>query len=211
MQLNNVDIQAQLISGTNIKTINGNNILGSSNLTVIDGLPGVHALLKLITGDVVSCQINAGTSNGVASQPNRLTALPFIPAQTFTSSNLYINARGTPVAGSRVKILIYSDVNGLPTTKLYESTDLDTSTIGIKTVTTSFTFNAGETYWLTLWSNLNPNLTACSSTSLIPIKTTGVSPVTGYTGVATYGTAPTTFPSVIAQTSTVVCLFITSA
>jgi hypothetical protein len=47
-----------------------------------------------------------------------------------------------------MKIVIYSDNNGLPTTKLLESSLLDISTTGFKTFTTSFTFNAGTTYWI---------------------------------------------------------------
>jgi hypothetical protein len=209
MKINNIDVQAQLVSGTNIKTINGNSLLQSGNL-IVGGLLGVHALVKLRTGDVVSCQITAGTQNSVAVQANRLLTLPFNPAQTFTCSNLYVTVN-TAIASSRVRILIYSNVNGIPTTKLFESTDLDTSTIGQKTVTTSFTFIAGETYWLTVWSNSGPTLVAWGVTSLIPIKTLGTAPVSGYAGVATFGTGPTTFPALIAQTSTVNCVFITVA
>jgi hypothetical protein len=202
-------VQPTLVSGTNIKTINGSSVLGSGDLSV-GTLKGVHALLKLTTGTVTSCQITAGTQNSVASIANRLSALPFNPAQTFISSNLYINVN-TAIAGSLAKILIYSNVNGIPTTKLYESANLDTSTIGIKTATTSFTFTAGETYWLVVWTSANPTLVAWGVTSLIPIKTLSTSPISGYGGTATFGTAPTTFPSVINLTSTVVCVFITVA
>ena len=212
MKLNNVDIQAQLVSGTNIKTVNGNSLLGSGNLTITaaSGLRGIHALVKLRTGDAVSCQITAGTQNSVASLANRLSALSFNPAQTFTSSNLYIFVNAG-IASSLAKILIYSDVNGIPTTKLYESANLDTSTTGTKTATTSFTFTAGETYWLVVWTSANPTLTAWGVTSLISVKTTGTSPVSGYGATATFGTAPTTFPSLLLQTSTVPCVFITVA
>lgn len=51
--------QAQLVSGTNIKTINGNSILGSGNLTISGGSGGVS--------DVAS-KINVAMDNGVTEE-----------------------------------------------------------------------------------------------------------------------------------------------
>ena len=171
---------------------------------------GVHALLQLTTGQQTSPAITATTMNSTALLANRLFSLPFIPAKTFTCSNLYINA-GTPAVGGLGRILIYSDVNGIPTTKLYESANLDLSTAGIKTATTSFTFNQGETYWLTIHANSTNNVSALGVGSLILIRTNGVSQVSGYSGSATFGSAPTTYPSLIFLTSTVPTVFITAA
>jgi len=39
-------------------------------------------------------------------------------------------------------------LNGLPNAKLHESANIDSSTLGVKTVTQAYTFNAGTTYWL---------------------------------------------------------------
>lgn len=170
----------------------------------------VHALLKPTTGQQTSPAITATTMNSTALVANRLFSLPFIPANTFTCSNLYINA-GTSVVGGLGRILIYSDLNGKPDQKIYESADLDLSTSGIKTATTSFTFNAGTTYWLTIHANSANNVSALGVGSLILIRTNGVSQVSGYSGNATFGSAPTTYPSVIFLTSTVPCVFITAA
>lgn len=205
-----VSVQPTLVSGTNIKTINGSSVLGSGNLTISGGGGGVHALLKLTTGQVTSPAVTATTMNSTALIANRLISLPFIPAQTFTCSNLYINA-GTAVVGGLGRILIYSDVNGIPTTKLYESADFDLSTAGIKTATTSFTFTAGTTYWLTIHSNSNNSVSALGVGSLMLVRTNGVSQVSAYSGSATFGSAPTTYPSLIFLTSTTPCVFITAS
>jgi hypothetical protein len=202
--------QDDLVSGTNIKTINGSSVLGSGNLSISGGASGIHALLKLTTGQQISAAITATTINSTALIANRLLSLPFIPAQTFTCSNLYINA-GTAVAGGLGRILIYSDVNGIPTTKLYESANLDLSTSGIKTATTSFTFNQGDVYWLTIHSNSTNSVSALGVGSLMFIRTNGVSQVSGYSGSATFGSAPTTYPSLIFLTSTVPAVFITAS
>lgn len=203
--------QEALVSGTNIKTINGSSVLGSGNLTISGGgASGIHALLKLTTGQVTSPAVTATTMSSTALIANRLISLPFIPAQTFTCSNLYINA-ATAVVGGLGRILIYSDVNGIPTTKLYESADFDLSTAGIKTATTSFTFTAGTTYWLTIHSNSNNSVSALGVGSLMLVRTNGVSQVSAYSGSATFGSAPTTYPSLIFLTSTTPCVFITAS
>jgi hypothetical protein len=203
-------VQDTLVSGTNIKTINGSSVLGSGDLTISGGASGIHALLKLTTGQQTSPAVTATTMNSTALIANRLISLPFIPNQTFTCSNLYINA-GTTVVGGLGRILIYSDVNGIPTTKLYESADLDLSIAGIKTATTSFTFTQGTTYWLTIHANSNNSVSSLGVGSLMLVRTNGVSQVGGYGGSATFGSAPTTYPSLIFLTSTIPCVFITAS
>lgn len=171
---------------------------------------GVHSLIKFSSGDVTNSSLNATTTNTIAIASNRLTSLPYIPNQTITCQNLYINVTNA-IASSNCRILIYSDLDGKPDQKLYESANLDTSTIGIKTAITTFTFNLGQIYWLTIHSNLNPTLSGLGVGSLIPIKIQSTSLVSGYSAAGTFGSAPTTYPSPANITTTVPQVFITIA
>lgn len=139
--------QDTLVSATNIKTINGSSVLGSGDLVVGGGGGGIHALVKPRTGRRVVQSIVAGATTGANFTVNRLVLIPFIPANTFTISEILMNGN-TATAGSLCRLLIYSDNNGTPNSKLYESADLNLSTTGFKIATTTFTFNSGTTYWL---------------------------------------------------------------
>lgn len=203
--------QDTLVSATNIKTINGADILGSGDLTISGGASGVHGFIKPQTGQSVSSSINAAALSGtLALTANRLYTNPFIPAQTITCSSLYINVSSL-VVGALSRILIYSDLNGLPDTKLYESADLDCSTIGVKTATTTFTFTAGVTYWLTIHTNSTPQLIAILSSQLIPVRLSGTS-VSSYfvrSSVATFGSAPSPFGAVTGSSTSMPLIGIT--
>jgi hypothetical protein len=180
-----------LASGVNIKSINGNSIVGSGNLTT--GLLGVHQLLPFASNDSTSASLDGnGLVPTFTTTNNRMVAYPFIPNVTFTTQNLYINVN-TAVASSICRILIYSELNGRPDTKLYESANLDCSTLGQKTATTSFTFTAGTTYWLTCHSQGTPTLFGIVNTSLVPIKINSLAILTIVRGTAAIGSAPTTF------------------
>jgi hypothetical protein len=198
-----------VVAGTNVTVDNtdpANPVVSASG----GGGGGIHAQVKLTTEQTINSSTTATGINSVVANAGRLTSLPFIPAQTFTCSNLYINVTALAV-GALARILIYSDVNGIPTTKLYESADLDCSTTGIKTATTSFTFTQGTTYWLTIFNGGTPTLSALAVGSQITIRTNGMAHVGGYSGIATYPTAPTTYPSLIFLSSTIPCVFITVA
>ena len=124
---------------------------------------------------------------------NRLYAVPFIPNQNITTSALYMNVT-TLGAGALAQILIYSDLNGLPNTKLYESANLDCSTTGIKTATTTFNFVAGTTYWLSIHASAVFTISFINTSGLFPISISGVaSPNTYVFTSATFGSTPTTF------------------
>lgn len=139
-----VAVQPTLVSGTNIKTINGSSVLGSGNLTVGGG--GIHIQTKPRTGFAYSNLLISGSTT-FGNSANIMYLTPFIPANTLTITSAAIQVT-TSGAATNMKILVYSDVNGLPTTLLLESSLLDISTLGFKTFTTSFTFNAGTTYWI---------------------------------------------------------------
>jgi hypothetical protein len=116
---------------------------------------GIHTLKTLASGRSTNLSINGTSLNGIAGVADRMTILPYIPNVSFTCASLYMNVT-TLLAAANARILIYSDVNGVPTTKLYESANLDCSTTGIKTATTAFSFVAGTTYWLAIHSSSTP-------------------------------------------------------
>ena len=75
--------------------------------------------------------------------------------------------------------------------KLLESTSLDCSTTGAKTYTASFTFTAGTTYWLGLYSSAAVTFSTINNTQLIPISTSAFSSsICTLTAAATFGSAP---------------------
>ena len=204
--------QQALVSGTNIKTINGSSLLGSGNLTISGGGGGIHALVKPQTGDTVTVNINATAPSVITVINNRLFTFAFIPAQSITCSALYINC-ATAQAGALARILIYSDLNGLPNTKLYESSNLDLSSNGVKTATTSFTFNAGTTYWLALHTSGTTALVSSHAlAAFIPVRTTGLQINTYYypTSNPVFGSAPSPFGAATAANTAIPFIGITS-
>jgi hypothetical protein len=181
--------QPTLVNGTNIRGINGYSLLGSGGLTIL----GIHALIKPYSGLTYSASINQSAIGSASAQTaNRLIVYPFIPANTFTCSSMYINV-ATLSIGALCQIVIYSDLNGFPDQKLYNSTDLDCSTTGKKTATTTQTFNAGTTYWIGTHSSSIASLTVISGAGLISPYIQNVSAGTAYIGTATYGSPPNPF------------------
>ena len=158
-----------------------------------DGLKGVHALLPLTSGQST---YPSKTSQGIASSSltfNRVNAVPFIPNQDITTSALYMNVAGATASG-QARILIYSDLNGLPDQKLYESTNLNCSTTGIKTATTTFNFVAGTTYWLCLHTTPTFNVSFINTSGLFPLSISDVNnPFTYVYVTATFPNSPATF------------------
>lgn len=185
-------LQPTLVSATNIKTINSNTILGSGNL-VVGGEGGVHILTKPVSARSYSVRTSAVTVNSSSSiNPNNIALYPFVPANSITISNLQINVAGATVGGL-IRILVYSDLDGVPSSKLIESTSLDASTTGAKTFTTSYTFTAGTVYWLGCYSNLSISLSVLDAAQMTPISTNNFG--TAYSNVfatTTFLTAPST-------------------
>jgi hypothetical protein len=131
------------------------------------------------------------TNNGVSA--NSIIAYPFTPNKTITSSQLRMNV--STLGAGLARILIYSDLNGLPNTKLFESTDINVSTTGVKTITTTQTFTAGTTYWLAYHTNIAHSITGIAAGALISLFLSNIAstPVTAYFLTATFGSAPNTF------------------
>ena len=134
---------------------------------------------------------NTGT---VTPTANRLDVYPITPNRTMTNVSLTISVSALGV-GSLARLVIYSNVNSFPTNKLFESTDIDCSTTGDKTVLTGLTFTAGTSYWLGFYSNGIATFRTLSTTALIPLAwPSATSSIVAWSRISTpLGTAPSTF------------------
>jgi hypothetical protein len=188
------------------------NITGSYkvNGVPIGGGGGIHALVKPRTGQAIAPIIGGGGLSSGFATANRLTAQPFIPANTFTCSNLFLNVSNFST-GSLARILIYSDLNGIPNTKLYESANLDCGTNGIKTATTSFTFTAGVTYWICTHTSLGSGFTTFTISNILGFLTNVSSVFSSYIYAISFGSAPTTLSGQSASAAAFPSVFITPA
>lgn len=193
-------VQATLVSGTSIKTINSTTLLGSGDIVLGSG---VHILTKPVTGRLYNVRTN-GTAVNTASSTvaNTISLYPFIPANSLTISNLQITV-STGTATGLIRLLVYSDSNGVPSSKLIESTSLDCTSAAIKTFTTSYTFTAGTVYWLGYYSNLAIPVNVYDAAQMTPISaSTHFSAFTNVTAAATFPNAPATLGTATPVTST---------
>lgn len=160
-----------LVAGTNV-TITGtfpNQTINASGGGGGGGGAGIHAPTTLKTGGFYSSCLNAQARVSSGFPVDTIILYPFIPMQTITTSGfLYTN--NTAVAGGLARILVYGTLNGLPSNKLYESADINSSTTGDKTVNSSQTFIAGTTYWLAYAiNNLSQNVQCFPLSSIASI------------------------------------------
>ena len=208
-------LQATLVSGTNIKTINSTTILGSGDLVIAGGGGGFNVLTKPVSGRLYNAR-TTGTNGSGNFNPsaNTITLYPFIPANTLTVSNLQVNV-STATASGLIRILVYSDLNGVPSSKLLESTSLDVSTTGVKTYTASYTFTAGTTYWLGYYANAALNaMSSVPGVELTPISANAggfTSASLTVTAAATFPTAPSTLGTATPGISSSVLINLTAA
>jgi hypothetical protein len=99
---------------------------------------------------------------------NTIFIAPCVFRQSFTTNLLSVR-NNFLVAGARViRILIYSNGTSganlnYPETKLYESVDLDMTTLGVKSVITNLTFLANVTYWFGCYGNITGQVSAVSA------------------------------------------------
>lgn len=172
-------LQETLVSGTNIKTINGTSVLGSGDLAVGGG-GGGGGIQSPIIGPVfnfaTSASITAKTPSSNTMQSNEILFHVYYPAQDYTCGSFRINVRTASTGVGR--IMVYSAVHptvndGRPGALLYSSTDLDMTTTGVKSVTTTFNFTAGTVYYLAFQCEASPNVTAIHKDALIPCGTNG--------------------------------------
>jgi len=140
-----------------------------------------------------SIPVNSETN--AAGVTNRCFAIPFIPSSTITISGIRLKVNSS-ITGSNARILIFDNLINVPNNKIYESSNLDCSTTGLKTATTSQTFTAGTVYWLAVHYSANQTIAGFTPTALINIKSSTASPigcVYAYRTDQTFGSFPSTF------------------
>lgn len=161
------------------------------------GASGIHSFLLPGSsfGLETSNTLTGGSTGSYTTQANQMVYVPYIPNNNITSTTLSFNCSNT-IATSKAKFCIFSH-NGVnqPNTKLYESTEIDLSTSGTKTITVSFNFVKGTIYWFGIYSNIfNSQISAMTSAQgALHIGWAGTSPVLAWVQVSmSYPTVPTT-------------------
>ena len=133
------------------------------------GAVGFHVLTKPISNLKYGIGVNAVASYTTGNTAaNEIILAPFIPLNTITIKNLQINVGAANVSGL-IRILVYSDLNGTPSSKLIESTDISAASTGSKTYLINYTFNAGTTYWIGLQANTNISVACHSAAQVIAL------------------------------------------
>lgn len=193
--------QAALVSGTNIKTINGSSVLGSGDLVINAGNRlATHILAKPRSGFNYSISLTQGNLTTGSQTANTLVLTAFTPAYNFEIDRFILNV-STLAAGGLAKVVVYSDLDGVPNSKLYESATVTTDTTGLKTMSGfTYLFSAGVTYWIGVVTNTSvAQFTVLNSASLM------LAPViasTTSTQIFTCWSIPVTFASLPATLTT---------
>ena len=172
--------QATLVSATNIKTINGNSILGSGNLVVSGGggtTGGPHFIVSRgASTPTTSLKTNGKAPTTCTTATNRMTLMPFVPNNTFGSNatgyNISFKVNVVTASAINFKILVFTNTSGRPLTKLYEGPSISCATTGVKEIiSTLTTLPVGSIYWIgTITSAAGATLTQYSPDSMTPIS-----------------------------------------
>lgn len=193
--------QAALVSGTNIKTINSTSILGSGDLVINAGNRlATHILSKPRSGFNYSIALTQGNLTTGSQTANTLVLTAFTPAYNFEIDRFILNVF-TLAAGGLAKVVVYSDLDGVPNSKLYESATVSTDTTGLKTISGfTYLFSAGVTYWIGVVTNTSvAQFSVLNSASLMiaPVISSSTS-----SQVFTCWSIPVTFASLPATLTT---------
>jgi len=173
-----------------------NNVVLQSG--IYEQLPGRGASFPLFI------TYGATVSTGLGSA-NDLNCYPYYPNKPISITGFSINVT-VGVGGANSRILFFSDTNGLPDSKLYESSNIDCSTTGVKPISVNFSFEAGKTYWLSIHQS-----SASIGFTLIPVasmyafarntSTFPANPATGFQFNYSLGSVPSNLPTTGTPTS----------
>ncbi len=165
--------QDTLVSGTNIKTLNGNSILGSGDLAISSGggAPATQILIEPKSNSSYGIAMDGDAASNLTNlNSGQLLLTAFTPAYDLQIDAISFVTVQTAVAGGLLKLLIYSNANGQPNTKLFESATVSADTTGNKILTgLTFTFNANETYWITTVANDSIQVRAYDTNQQYPL------------------------------------------
>jgi hypothetical protein len=174
--------------------------LGSGDLAVGgSGAPATHVLTEPRTGFFYSVSFGFA-SNLTTIGSGQLMLSAFTPGYDLEIDAISFIQVSTALAGGLLKVVIYSDANGQPNTKLFESATVSADTTGNKLLTgLSFTFNANETYWISTVSNGNIGLRAYNNNQdvLFPIiaHSQSTQAYSAYYYPSNFNSLPTTMPN----------------
>lgn len=160
------------------------------------GQKGINVPFTLASGQIATYSMASNAfSSGNASGGN-IWGTPFYPSQSITSSNLFVNITAT--TGGIARILIYSELNGEPYEKLFESADINVATTGVKTVITNFNFVQDTKYFLCFQCDSNPLMTFIPIGNLFSLPQRSSSQLLSWTSIrltAAIGSAPAIWPA----------------
>jgi hypothetical protein len=126
---------------------------------------------------------------------------PFIPINSLSIDTILFNTTTAGTSGATLKFAIYSDLDGKPSSKLFESSDIDVASTGVKSSATAFTFNAGTTYWLSFLTTVSCSITSLNHTDSLIIGV--INPISSITSKYNcYFSASSTFPSTLSLNET---------
>jgi len=193
--------QVALVSGTNIKTINGNSILGSGDLVTPTGINGIHIPFGVASGKAYTNTVTAAPSatTMTISGTGLLGLSAFRPSVTFTANAFSVNVTALTGGGNSGRILIYSgNQNG--TISLAANILCNILASGVTTVNQTVSFTAGTIYWIGWNCNFyqgSQTMTSCAPADMAPLmlKFPFTTPdyAIGYSTAAfTTGTPPST-------------------
>jgi hypothetical protein len=137
----------------------------------------------------------------------RMYAIPFFAPKASTTDYLAINCT-TLIAGGEVRLGIYNDTNGEPSSLLIDAGIADTSGTGVKTVACAQALTGGSLYWL---AALSKSATHAFRAPVIAgmVNVIGddvafpTTHITHFYAAQTYGALPGTFPTVTQGTGIV--------
>lgn len=166
-----------LVSGTNIRTVNGLSLLGAGNVG--------WSHYNYQTGRFYSNVLNSPAVGAFATVNNTIRAIPFVVGRAITIDELGFIC-STLIASSNIVAGIYNtNNNGLPGTPVVSTGVQSCATTGFKTTGTlgsPVTLQPGL-YWAVFHSQLNPTVQAVNQNSTPPVLGVDVSGTT----LVTYG------------------------
>lgn len=162
---------------------------------------GVHVLttpLSITVGSVNYAYLPLMAPTTLQTTTNnyagRIMLAPFIPAQDIRVTGIQTEVFGS-VAGTNARLLIYSDLNGIPDTLIIQSIDLSCAIGGVKQFNVSFTMTKGTVYWVGVQMSGTQTLRMIPLASMIPIGMNNASTNLVYnyfySTAYVYGSAPT--------------------
>ena len=115
--------QDKLVSGTNIKTINGNSIVGSGNVTIEAGKTYTAGSgISISSSGVISTTVPIGTYSTYLTVPYTLDEIPTIIEESYSAYSSYSNITTQKIGNSITTTLSGSNINKYLDVRAYSNT-----------------------------------------------------------------------------------------